>query len=717
MSVPYGSDPWLEARLRNVPLPPGMIARLNEIASEPSVDEATSPNAVASELPKLCHPNRPVPVGPGLSDGEMDRILGDVSVPAGLRQRLERIALEPQRSAYGRRLALAASVLIAVGAAYWAGSGNLLSPQIAATDGSLEANQSLAKEQPLTDASPRSPMPDTASANLTDSLAGSSSSEKPDLAIEELRWQLMQEADVPERPLDSQKIAESSAVEPDLLQRPNKSQVFASSGISSKLPGLELVRSVDAPRGIAAPTAPGYDLRFRAKYGENPYVVPRANKSLQSLRIPLVNSSASYDHAWRQVANQKLPLRESVVVEQFLAAVDYAFPAAPANSLRLHVAAGPAPFASGHHLLQLGVQAGDIARPPGAGTRLTVIVQLSEESDLNSNLGAVRRVLAELAGKLGPADRISLVSAGKEPRMLLESAGRNQAKQILSAIQKVDGSIESNLSLAIEIAYAALAKATGPADESKRVVLLTDSFALNADTAKGLEDRIKNAASQGIKLNIVHLDLAPAKKDVQQLKRLATLGGGARVSADNPSTIRYALLESLTGVKQTVARRASLQIRFNPQLVDAYRLLGHETATLTGSATAPLVVDLQAEETATALLELRLNPRGGEDLAIVELTWLHPATNQPTIETQIIQRSQFAKDYASSALSLQSAALVAHTAEILRGSQFALGNRSLEPVLQLASQASTRMFERPSMRAFQSFVQQAEKVRLRGTKR
>ena len=47
MSAEFGSDPWLDARLRDVPLPPGVLARLEQIAAT-SDDEL---DAIVRDVP------------------------------------------------------------------------------------------------------------------------------------------------------------------------------------------------------------------------------------------------------------------------------------------------------------------------------------------------------------------------------------------------------------------------------------------------------------------------------------------------------------------------------------------------------------------------------------------------------------------------------------------------------------------------------------------
>jgi hypothetical protein len=530
MSFPCGSDPWLDARLRNVPLPPGMLARLHE-----TVDQLATESAQGSGGddvgPKLFRPNQPVPIGETLSNEQMDRLLTEVSLPPGLLNRLERISQEPRRRVRPRTLALAASLLLALGVAYaWRATVFSLLPQ-----GNIGEVAKRSDNPPAVD-----------SANVVaTSTIDRAIDDEPEIeftepvanpAIDELRRQLMAEANVQlyapagieKDPSSPSAVAESN---------PSKAKIFAADRVLDQLPELESVEWDARPRGVAVPLLAEYDLRFQSRFGQHPFVVPAANKQLSTLRVPLVSSSESYELAWRQLAEGKLPAANQVRVEEFLAAFDYGFDPAAPGALALRTAGGPTPWSNGGtNLLQVGVQAGS-------------------------------------------------------------------------------------------------------------------ALPATPDDTSGM-----------------------------------------------------------------VARNTSLTLTFNPQAVAAYRLLGHESRSLSGGNTAPLQVDFAAGQTATALIEVKLRPQGGNEIATVELTWKHPATGDELRTRQQITRLQFAKLFAESPLSLQTAALAGYTAELLRGSQFTAGSRSLASVRLLAEQCSPLVWQQADVKALLAFVEAAEKVRLRSGK-
>src|SRR5581483_3215761 len=101
MAANFGSDPWLDARLRNVPLPVGMLQRLSQIANPseqpaagaaadstvPAADSAVP--AADSAVPAAASAalGNAVPtgamIGQSVSDEALDGTLRDVALPAG----------------------------------------------------------------------------------------------------------------------------------------------------------------------------------------------------------------------------------------------------------------------------------------------------------------------------------------------------------------------------------------------------------------------------------------------------------------------------------------------------------------------------------------------------------------------------------------------------------------------------------------------------------
>lgn len=185
--------------------------------------------------------------------------------------------------------------------------------------------------------------------------------------------------------------------------------------------------------------------------------------------------------------------------------------------------------------------------------------------------------------------------------------------------------------------------------------------------------------------------------------------------------------EVVSGQSQVVARDARLSVKFNPNVVVEYRLLGHEAKALAGLLPEHPQADFHDGQSATAVYEVRLAPRaamwtGANQVAVAELIWYdpgsdqHPQGNQQRL-VQGISPGQFASSFSRSAPSLQEAALAALAVEALRKSPFLQVPRTLaglrlalRQVQDLTGEADSRLWRRPSFVDFMTLVGQATKA-------
>ena len=172
-----------------------------------------------------------------------------------------------------------------------------------------------------------------------------------------------------------------------------------------------------------------------------------------------------------------------------------------------------------------------------------------------------------------------------------------------------------------------------------------------------------------------------------------------------------------------MAHAARLQVTFNPKSVLEYRLVGHESGDWDGLLPGPLEADFHEGQTATALFEVRLAPHGPNDLASVDLTWYAPDGSKTlagkTAKTarMTVERKHFAASLTSSAPSLQEAAAVCYTAEVLRHSPFIFHPHSrlsaaaaLLRVVEFSGQIDSRLQQLPSFQEFVALVRQEVKA-------
>jgi Ca-activated chloride channel family protein len=739
------SDPWLDARLRNVPLPLDFLARLEQIA-DPEIER-------------------------------MERALVDVPLPEGFLDRLRDVSQQPQRRVAWRGLALAASLLISIGAGYWGltaggwirtdGVGGGL--QVAERD-PAERPETGATSSPDTKSTPETnpnsklvsskptlatndeplvggPVDDANAGRLAPEaspktgVARSSSGQADANRVVDNRFETdakASQARLPEVAPVAPAIAEQSSVPltervavttadevPAAAARPTPATAKASREMQltetlgaadrfEELPDLDAVR-VRPARGMSPPLVAEYDLRFLLNHHQHPFVVPATNKALQTVEPPLVTAAAGYRQLVRSLAEGRAPAPEDVRTEEFLAALDYGFPAAPAGSVAIEAAASPAPLSdAGWSLLQVAVQAGALRvedRPP---TQLTLVVDASQSMREADRWQALRQAVDRLVDDMGPKDRLSLIAYSAGPELLVENQSREEitrdgSGRLEGLLKGVEARPAANVALAMQMACGLTAHAN-----SQRHTLLISGGRVDSGTqfAARTRERVAELAKAGVKMNV--LDFSRRERAAGALDAWAQAAAGKLVRVSDAAALHWHLQAALLGHPAVVAERTSLKISFNPNVVASYRLFGHDRTTLTGPASAETEIDLRSGEAATVLFMLSLKPGGEQRVATIEAAWQEPNYGKRRTAQREVKREQFAASFTAAPASLQMAAVAAFGAETLRGSYFAPASRSLTPVNDLAKQLPKPTLDQPSFAEMTTFLQQAERLRRHG---
>jgi hypothetical protein len=678
MSFPEpNSDAWLDAELRDVPLPAGLLERLEQIAA--------------------------------ISDEELDAALRDVPVPSHLAATLERIGQRQLRFYKLRHLASAAAVLLALGLGYFGLVVSFLAnltPQTPPPQTRLRSELTV-KQAPAGESLDPGSM--AAEFEQDQRPEGFSYEPKPPIPT------LVLPQEPASRPLaKSRQIGFEAIRSLNVLDQVDAAypSLSVSHSVFDEVPDLKKVPGLK-PRGMSFPPLLGYDLTFLSRTGFHPFVCPAVNPQLSTVVTPLGADTESFELARRYLEDGELPPRAELRTEEFLAAIDYHYPRPTNEALGLFMAGGPSPFRVGSfQLLQVGVQAREApaaSRPP---VRLTLAVDVSGSMGWGGRLEMVRQALTRLFERMGPQDRISLVTFGASAAPLIEDARLEQRDQLVAALASLQTSGSTNFLAGLRSAYAVALWDPPTADTANRVVLLTDGLTgLEPWMAEQVQARLIQAAARGVSLHVIDLNQERERDAADSMLSLLTQRGGGQIyRAASVDQVRWALDEILTGKSQRVASEARLRLTLNPKAVAFYRLLGHEPRTVAVLKPARLETDFFAGQAATALYEILLIPKGAGNVALAELSWRDPQTGQTRHVSQTIQRGQFAAQLLQAAVPLQAAAVVAEAAETLRGSPFGPSwpnAGSLEPVVQLAHQVDSRLLSEPSYSALVALLEKA----------
>ena len=398
-------------------------------------------------------------------------------------------------------------------------------------------------------------------------------------------------------------------------------------------------------------------------------------------------------------------------------------------------------------LMQIGVQAARISREAGSHTHLTLVLDGSAAMVESGRAELVRRALVQLTEQMTPGDRISIAVFNSRAQWLVRRAGQEEMRQALSAWNesawsgapgkyvKLDGL--ADMAGAIELAAADFQPVAATAGRGKAASKPTlarsvseggtpskptakpaEKIVLIADSLEPIDDRslphlrelLHGVVDAGAKWEMIGLSQDPPLSP--QWDELAQIGGHLVRHANTPDELYQRLHETLAGRSQVVAASVEMKVTFDPAAVVRYRLIGHETNSGGGLFGAPLEADLRSGQAATALYEVELKPDGPTVVAFVEVSWRDPVGDAPRRIRQPISRLEFLTSWRKCALPLQTAAIAAATADVLRISNMLPANaRVLGQVAELASEMNPALSRRPSIVRLKQLIEQARSAK------
>ena len=461
------------------------------------------------------------------------------------------------------------------------------------------------------------------------------------------------------------------------------------------------------------PPATPYDGVTYQDPGVNPYVpADRDRESTFALDV----DTASYAIAQRYVMDGNLPDPASVRAEEFVNAFDQDYAAPTDGTFAISSDGGPSPFLDeGEVLLRIGVQAKEITRLERPDAALTFVIDTSGSMAREDRLGLVKQALTFLVDRLRPRDTVAIVEFGTDAQVILEPTSAQDADRILSAIDSLQPSGSTNAEAGLRLGYQLASDALREGGIN-RVILASDGVANLGNTdPESILARVRPDAEQGIQLVTVGFGMGNYN-DVL-MEQLADKGDGFYAYVNQLDDARTLFGEQLTSTLDTVALDAKAQVEFNPDVVEAYRLVGYENRAVPDSEFRNDEVDagaIGAGHASTALYALRLTgERGGifdsGRIATVHLRWTDPDSREAQEVAGDVHLDDLAGTFAETEPTFQLDAIVAAAAERFRQSRWAAGY-DLTDVAAVADEAAAGLPRTDEVHALLAMLDEAGRL-------
>ncbi len=405
-------------------------------------------------------------------------------------------------------------------------------------------------------------------------------------------------------------------------------------------------------------------------YGVNPFV-DTSEDHLSTFALDV--DTASYSVARRYVQGGSLPPQEAVRVEEFVNYFDQGYNPPADSAFSIYADGAPSPFhRDGTHFLRVGIQGYEVPAEERKPASLTFVIDVSGSMDRENRLGLVQESLRLLVQQLNPSDSVAIVVYGSEARMVLPPTSGEDPNTILKAIYALQPEGSTNAEAGLQLGYKIANEAFLP-DGINRVILCSDGVANVGETGPdGILESIRRYADAGITMTSIGVGMGNFN-DVM-MEQLANDGDGFYAYVDTLDEAERVFVDDLTATLQTIALDSKVQVDFNADVVERYRLIGYENRDVADEDFRNDEVDageIGAGHTATAIYAIQLVPDATGRVATVQLRWEDPDTHEVAELAGDLNTSDLGTSFEQMAAHYQLSVVVSQYAEVLRGSPWA----------------------------------------------
>ncbi len=289
--------------------------------------------------------------------------------------------------------------------------------------------------------------------------------------------------------------------------------------------------------------------------------------------------AASYSNMRRYINSGQIPPKDAIRIEELINYFDYDYPQ-PRDQTPFEIITevSECPWASQHQLLHIGLQGKKISTDNLPPSNLVFLLDVSGSMNAANKLPLLKESFKLLINQLRKQDKVAIVVYAGAAGQVLPSTSGNQKQTILQALDNLKAGGSTAGGMGIELAYK-IALDNFQENGNNRIILATDGdFNVGVSSDAGLVELIEEKRKSGVFLTVLGFGMGNYKDN--KMQQLADKGNGNHAYIDNINEAKKTLVREFGGTLFTIAKDVKLQLEFNPNNVQAYRLIGYENRML-----------------------------------------------------------------------------------------------------------------------------------------
>lgn len=289
--------------------------------------------------------------------------------------------------------------------------------------------------------------------------------------------------------------------------------------------------------------------------------------------------NASYTNVRRFIEMGQKPDKGAIRIEEMINYFNYDYPnPVGEHPFSVNYELTEAPWNKEHQLLRIGVQGKEIDYDDIHPSNLVFLIDVSGSMNDQNKLPLLIRSFKLMTQNLNPNSKVAIVTYAGNAGVALESTSVKSSERIEEALDALQSGGSTNGAGGIEKAYK-IAKENFIDGGNNRVILATDGdFNVGNTSDSDLLDLIQKEAKSKVFLTVCGFGMGNYNDQMMEL--ISNKGNGNYFYIDNWGEAQKVFKRELTANLFTIAKDVKIQVEFNPNTTEEYRLIGYENRLL-----------------------------------------------------------------------------------------------------------------------------------------
>lgn len=314
--------------------------------------------------------------------------------------------------------------------------------------------------------------------------------------------------------------------------------------------------------------------------GDETYASLLENHFVNAKKFPSTGMSlnvdrASYSNIRRFITLKSMVPPDAVRIEEMLNYfnLNYHQPD-PGQIFKVKTSLSSCPWNADNQLFYIDFSSQKLDLDTLPPSNLVFLIDVSGSMDMTNRLPLLKSAFRLLVNNLRDKDSVAIVVYGGITGVMLNTTSGKEKEKILKTIDELEPGGSTPGESGIRLAYS-VARNHYIEGGNNRVILATDGdFNVGLKTEAELDELISRQRLSGIYLTCLGVGMGNYKDS--KIQTLAQKGNGNFAYLDNFKEAEKVLLKEFTQTLYAVADDVYMNVKFNPEYVKEYRLIGFD---------------------------------------------------------------------------------------------------------------------------------------------